>query len=175
MTTNLTATRSASTNVGNLACAGKTTEERNPVVRPSARKRRLWSRKPLSVMGFAAALMLFTPSCATSGSDMPKEQYEGNVRPLQASTVAALKQDTGIDPLFVLAFSADGPIVVGRPPNAKITRFNNEQELWAKAGKITIESVLPTAFIRYRSSPVKICWWEAQAGSLVLECATFDF
>ena len=143
---------------------------RDVVARPAAVMRRLWSCKTLGALALVAAATVFTPSCAVSGSEKPRAVVEGPVRTLSPATIEALKKDTGIEPLYTLVFDSKGAVVIGQPPNVRITHYDNEQELWASQGKVSVRSVTPTAFVRFQRNPEVQCFPYSAFGSIRWYC-----
>lgn len=160
MTTDLTTRQTTPPNVGT----------RDVFARPAAVLRRLWSCTTLATLALVAAATVFTPSCAMSGSEKPLAAAESPVRALSPATIEALRKDTGVDPLYTLVFDAKGAVVIGQPPNARITHYDNEQELWASQGQVSVRSVMPTAFVRFQRNPDVQCFPYSAFGSIRWYC-----
>jgi hypothetical protein len=169
-----TTRRATPANRGTFNNADEAANERNVVARPSARKRRPWSCKILGVMGLLAAATIFAPSCAVSGSDMPdRTAVDSQVRQLSPATIEALRKDTGVNPVYVLVVPTESPVVIGVPPNGKITTFDKEQDLWAGQGKVSVRSVKPAAFVHFQRNPEVYCFSYTAFGSLRWYCVEF--
>ena len=170
MSTDRTTKRATSLNSGNLECAGETVNERNVVARPSARKRRPWTGRILSVIGLVAAATVFASSYALSGSDVPKEIAYGKVTELRQETIQALKNDTGADPLYVLVVSANAPVVIGKKRGLKEIEFENQEDLWRKQGGVNIRKVTLATFVEFQRNPQVYCFFYTSGGSLKEHC-----
>jgi hypothetical protein len=160
MTTDQTTRQTTRPNVG----------DPDVVARPAAAMRCLWSCKALGALALVAAATVFTPSCAVSGSERTSAAAEGPVRTLSPATIEALRKDTGVDPLYALVFDAKGAVVIGQPPNVRITNYNSEQELWESQGKVSVQSVTPTAFVRFQRNPIVQCFPYSAFGSIRWYC-----
>jgi len=170
MTTDPTVRQTVSLNGENLDSAGETVSKRNIVARPLLRKRRRWCGKVLGVIGLVVSVTLFAPSCAVSGSDAPNEPFGSGAKKLSASTVAGLKNDTGVDPIYVIVVSGTGSHIIGVPENIRVTDYESEEELWKSQGRVDIQNVELITTIRFQRNPLVNCIYYTSNGSLKKKC-----